>query len=200
MKMDPQLKDIFAKYGGNAETDLWDCHGNWIAYHKALERIATKANITFDSPHIIEANGAEKVAAICVTGNMGERTEWSVGEASPLNYKTSAKQAAYPWAMAEKRGKDRVILKLLGLHGMVYSEEEADDFKQQNVKSAHAARKDGDWEALTASMRKQNNTAKLEEWAQNNKAGIDRLPGNWRNILREEYATYKTFLADSETT
>ena len=32
--------------------------------------------------------------------------------------------------MAEKRAKDRVILKLVGLHGYAYSEEEADDFKK----------------------------------------------------------------------
>src|SRR3954451_5869163 len=31
--------------------------------------------------------------------------------------------------MAEKRAKDRVILKLVGLHGLLYSEEEADEFK-----------------------------------------------------------------------
>jgi hypothetical protein len=41
----------------------------------------------------------------------------------------SGKMAAYPFAMAEKRAKDRVILKLIALHGLVYSEEEADDFK-----------------------------------------------------------------------
>ena len=34
----------------------------------------------------------------------------------------------YPYAMAEKRAKDRVILKLLDIHGEVYSQEEADDF------------------------------------------------------------------------
>jgi hypothetical protein len=32
--------------------------------------------------------------------------------------------------MAEKRAKDRVILKLLGIAGDMYSEEEADEFKQ----------------------------------------------------------------------
>ena len=32
--------------------------------------------------------------------------------------------------MAEKRAKDRVILKLAGLHGYVYSEDEAEDFKE----------------------------------------------------------------------
>ena len=38
--------------------------------------------------------------------------------------------------MAEKRAKDRVILKLVGLHGDVYSEEEADDFKAAKPKEA----------------------------------------------------------------
>jgi hypothetical protein len=59
---------------------------------------------------------------------MGDRAEWSFGEASPDNLKGGAK--SFPYAMAEKRGKDRVILKLAGIHGLVYSEEEADDFKK----------------------------------------------------------------------
>jgi hypothetical protein len=37
--------------------------------------------------------------------------------------------AAYPFAMAEKRAKDRVILKLIALHGLVYSEDDSDEFK-----------------------------------------------------------------------
>jgi hypothetical protein len=40
--------------------------------------------------------------------------------------------------MAEKRAKDRVILKLIGLHGLAYSEEEADDFKQEPAKEPPA--------------------------------------------------------------
>jgi hypothetical protein len=62
---------------------------------------------------------------------MGDRVEWSIGEALiGVNYRVSGKQAAYVYAMAEKRAKDRVILKLIELHGYVYSEEEADEFKQ----------------------------------------------------------------------
>ena len=61
---------------------------------------------------------------------MGERTEWSIGEALVnANYRVSGRQAAYVYAMAEKRAKDRVILKLVGLHGLLSSEEEADEFK-----------------------------------------------------------------------
>jgi hypothetical protein len=71
---------------------------------------------------------------ILVTGRLpspeGERREWSIGEALiGTNYRVSGKQAAYVYAMAEKRAKDRVILKLIELHGLVYSEEEADEFK-----------------------------------------------------------------------
>lgn len=122
-KLDPAIGDVLKKYGFGTDA-CWDCHGVWVVYHKVCEQIAVRAGITFDPPQIVEADGANKVAAVCVTGHMDARSEWSIGEASPGNNKN-----AYPWAMAEKRAKDRVILKLIGLHGSVYSEDEADDFK-----------------------------------------------------------------------
>lgn len=103
----------------------WDCHGTWVVYHWALEKVAVAKGIYFETPVVLEANGPEKCVALSVTGNNGETTHWSVGEAAPQNNKN-----AYPYAMAEKRAKDRVILKFLGLHGLVYSEEEADSFKR----------------------------------------------------------------------
>jgi hypothetical protein len=127
-KLDPRLLEILTTYGERPEDALWDCHGTWVAYHKAIERIAAKAGITFDMPTIIEANSASKIVAIAARGVMGERSEWSFGEAAPANNKN-----AYPYAMAEKRAKDRVVLKLVGLHGLVYSEEESDDFKPESV-------------------------------------------------------------------
>lgn len=123
--LDPTLKKIIADYGVDPKDALWDCHGTWVIYHRHLEIIAAKAGITFDPPLAMEANGREKCVALCVTGRMGDRQEWSVGESSPSNNKNS-----YPYAMAEKRAKDRVIIKLIGLSGFVYSEEEADDFRQ----------------------------------------------------------------------
>jgi len=123
-KLDPRIAEVLKRFEFGPEA-AWDCHGTWVVYHRVLEQIAVKAGITFDAPHIVEADGAAKVAAICVTGNMGDKSEWSIGEAAPGNNKN-----AYPFAMAEKRGKDRVILKLIGLHGIAYSEEEADAFTQ----------------------------------------------------------------------
>ncbi len=132
-KLDPVIGDVLRQHGFGADA-CWDCHGVWVVYHKVLEQIAAKAKITFDAPAVLEANGVSRSVAICVTGRLGERCEWSVGEASPPNNKN-----AYPWAMAEKRAKDRVILKLIGLHGFAYSEEEADSFKDNKPRLGAAA-------------------------------------------------------------
>lgn len=125
-QLDPIIAEVLKTfgYGHNA---AWDCHGTWVVYHKVLEQIAAKAGIRFDQPTVIEGNAVAKVAVLCVTGRLGEKSEWSFGEACPANNKN-----AYPYAMAEKRAKDRVILKLIGLHGLAYSEEEADEFKGGN--------------------------------------------------------------------
>lgn len=127
-KLDETIGSVLRKYGYGADA-CWDCHGVWVVYHKILEQIAAKAGVVFDPPSVLEADGANRSVAICVTGRLGGRSEWSVGEAAPANNKN-----AYCWAMAEKRAKDRVILKLIGLHGLAYSEEEADTFKENKPK------------------------------------------------------------------
>ncbi len=128
------LKDI-----GLSERDsVWDCHGTPVVLHKALEKIALYKRITFSEPTIIHSDPKEKICILNVSGSIGDRTEWSIGEATPYNNKNS-----YPYAMAEKRAKDRVILKLIDIAGDVYSEEEADDFKDsQPDKSPNRNMKD----------------------------------------------------------
>lgn len=132
-KLKQELKDILDKYDIDYrdKTKLWDCHGTLVLYHKAYEIIAAKEGIKFDLPHIIESSAEKKIACISVMGHMKDRSEWSFGEAAPANNKN-----AYPLAMAEKRAKDRVIAKLVGLAAYVYSEEEADDFKDEGKKKS----------------------------------------------------------------
>ena len=127
-QLDERVKELLTKYNINPREACWDCHGSWVIYHKFCEIIAAKSGIMFDQPDIIEASTEKQTVVLCVTGRMGDRVEWSFGEAAPSNLKGGAK--TFPYAMAEKRGKDRVILKLAGIHGLVYSEEEADDFKK----------------------------------------------------------------------
>lgn len=129
---DKAIADILTTYGEAFAASVWRVQGTAVIYHKALERIAAKARIVFDAPVVIRSERDE--AVMLVTGRMPgperELVEWSVGEAAiGQNYRVSGKQAAYPWSMAEKRGKDRVILKLIGLSGVLYSEDEADDFR-----------------------------------------------------------------------
>jgi hypothetical protein len=135
---DKKIAEVLAKFGEPMAGNVWRVQGTAVIYHKALERIAAQAQIQFDPPTIVRAERDE--AVILVTGRMGERLEWSIGEALiGVNYRVSGKQAAYVYAMAEKRAKDRVILKLIELHGLVYSEEEADEFKHSRPGEAQPA-------------------------------------------------------------
>jgi hypothetical protein len=117
-----------------AKNDVWQVQSANVVKHKALERLAAALKIIFDPPQILRAERDE--AVILATGRInGGAVEWSIGEACVnVNYRITGKMAAYVYAMAEKRAKDRVILKLAGLHG-VYSEDEADDFKNQDQES-----------------------------------------------------------------
>ena len=121
--------DIIEELQMTRDETLWDCHGTWVMYHKALEKIAAHKGVTFDEPKIIHSDVASKSVVVLVTGRMEKRSEWSFGEATPANNKN-----AYPFAMSEKRAKDRVILKLVGLHGDVYSDTEIDKQAQDDIK------------------------------------------------------------------
>jgi hypothetical protein len=156
-KIDPKVTEALKKYDLATKDAVWDCRGTWVVRHKVLEQIAAAEGIVFDPPEVLECNNivwkktseskeyqheeavySGKHVAIYVRGFLGDSEAWSIGEAAPNNTKQS-----YPWAMAEKRAKDRVILKLIGLHGLVYSEEEADDFKEKPKSAAQLKRETG---------------------------------------------------------
>jgi hypothetical protein len=122
-KLPEKLEEVLKEVKLTVASSTWDCHGTPVVLHKALEKIAINKGITFDDMKVIESSVKEKYAVISVRGHYKEATEESIGEASPYNNKN-----AYPFAMAEKRAKDRVILKLLELSGDVYSQDEADEF------------------------------------------------------------------------
>ena len=119
---------LLDEVGANKLEDAWQVRtGIWAVKHKALEKVAAHLGIVFEQPKIICAEILEKAVAIQVNGYLPSGVSaWSIGEAATYNNKNG-----YPFAMAEKRAKDRVILKLCGLHGDAYSEEEADDFRKR---------------------------------------------------------------------
>ena len=127
LKLDPNKQPWEVRHGSKSVTCI---------LHKALEKIAAYKQIKFDAPAMIANDPEKKVAAMCVTGHLGDRVEWAIGEASPSNNKNN-----YPYAMAEKRAKDRVILKLLNMAGDYYSQEEADQFEEAKPKEFDEPRK-----------------------------------------------------------
>jgi hypothetical protein len=153
MSLDPRIEAIRKEYGLEKD-DFWQIPQNkqWVAKHAALEVVATKAGVQFSMPTIIEADTDKGIAVLAVSGTLGNRSDWSTGEASAKNCKNG-----YPWAMAEKRAKDRLVLKLVGIHGLVYSEEEADDFKASapahvETKSSAQLKRNGAWEEIMSGL------------------------------------------------
>lgn len=166
-KLEPHIVEAFKGFGF-AEVEIaegcWCLERSgkkiaWIALHKFLERVAQRAEIIFDEPKVM--NCTEKEIAIYVNGRVKDKSAWSIGEASVVNCKND-----YRWAMAEKRAKDRVILKLLGVAGDMYSEEEADEFKNKPTEEEVELRAVADEfkkEAVSEKRAKTNETKKVVE-------------------------------------
>ena len=123
-----KIKEIAKKYDLD-KSDFWELKRGsltkWIITHDAVEKIAFQEGIEFGKPELWR-NDKDEVA-LFGTAVLKDRTEWTTGEASPKNCK-----APYPFAMAEKRLKDRLTLKLINAYEYgIYSDSEADAFKNQ---------------------------------------------------------------------
>lgn len=182
MKKGPPVE--FMEAHGIDADEVWEVRpGTYAVKHTALERVAAEKKIAFDSPLMLEFHAADKIAVLCVTGKMGDRSEWSIGEAAPYNNKNG-----YPFAMAEKRAKDRVILKLLNAHGTLYSDAEADDFAQANGNGKPTTLPKKDAKEIYSKMQREvgscQSREQLKTWMAGNKDRIQILPSDWQDILR----------------
>lgn len=192
------ILDFMKRFDINKD-EVWEVHGTtWVVKHKALERVAAIEGVKWDRPAIIEHDAGNKIAVICVFGSLGERTEWSIGEASPANNKN-----AYCYAMAEKRGKDRVILKLLNGHGELYSESEADEFSARDVngKLSRLAKKDAKevYQKLQREMRECKTREMAKSWGEANADRIHMLPDDWEDTFRLQFSEHIADLRQQET-
>ncbi len=136
-KLDNRVKEILSKLGFDPQECLWQTHNTYVMYHRYIEIAGAKNSISYDLTEI-ETNSKDGIVCIkCIAKRNGD-TVITYGEASPKNTKN-----AYPYAMAEKRAVDRAILKLLGLHGFVYSEDEM-DLSQTNTNNNKIGSSDTD--------------------------------------------------------
>ena len=140
MDRNEKLKFLKDKYKLDSKEDFWKLTSNvYVITHKAVQKIAKMENVIFEDPIIIDSSMEHCVLKgnACII-NDGKKIseEWTFGEADlKLNC-----QNKYPFAMSEKRLKDRLTLKLISAYEYgVYSEEEADDFKKKKATTSEKA-------------------------------------------------------------
>lgn len=226
-KPSKQVMEFMAKYNIDSD-EIWEVHGStWVVKHKALERVAAEQGVVWGQPTMIETNSEKGIASIIVYGKLNERSEWSIGEASPKNNKN-----AYCYAMAEKRAKDRVILKLLASHGELYSEAEADEFAEgrrnphvtrpeeivpateydqhgnpvdniplpdpSSVKKLRVVDQRPIFEAMQKEIHATGSLPELNKWAADNKDRLGSLKPDWQEFLRGVFAEHRDALRNME--
>jgi len=120
--IDARTQKILEELGidTNDPETVWEIHGTSVIRHRAVELAGAKKGIVINSLEEVETNSEQGVAVIKCTASLGDRKVITYGEASPKNNRA----VQYPYAMAEKRAVDRAYLKLIGVHGFVYSEDE----------------------------------------------------------------------------
>jgi hypothetical protein len=123
-----------------ADDEVWEVRrgGAWAIKHAALSGWQSSAKIKFDIPQLCRERraGSTNARRWSSTGN-----GWAT---APNGRSARRRQAnnknAYPYAMAEKRAKDRVILKLLNAHGAVYSEARRTTSRHSQRQNPHVTR------------------------------------------------------------
>ena len=122
-----RIKELAKKYN-LGKNDFWELKRGqksmWIITHDAIEKIAIIENIQLTNFEVL--NTEVDFARFLITMQKGDKSIVSVGEASTKNCTSN-----YYGCMAEKRGIDRCVLKLINAYEYnIYSDVEADAFKQ----------------------------------------------------------------------
>ncbi len=196
----------FMKTYNVRENEVWPVPGGkaYAVKHSALERIAAEKRIEFQPPQIVEGDTASKTVTLIVYAQMGDIKVWSFGEVNPSNNKN-----AYVWSMAEKRGKDRCILKLLNIHGVLYSDDELTDSGEPNGtytppgetvefpgdpairRSSNEIKRNqpGRWTEIETAIRNMANVHDLRAYGEEIRAEVAGWPEQWRDTLTDLYET-----------
>lgn len=122
------------------KSDFWELKRGgrsiWIIRHDAVERIASREGIIVELP-VWLVTGQDGCWVLQVSGYRADNHNfkvWTTGEVNPTNLQVSPNVPSYPVAIAEKRAKDRLILKLINAYEFgIYSDSEADDFRQSGA-------------------------------------------------------------------
>ena len=100
---------------------------HWIVSHDGVMKAADQEEIWFTAEVIND--GPERKALMVTAHREGHKPVMMTGECV-VGEKGISKE--YPWAMAQKRGEDRAVLRMLAPGGGLYSEVEASDFDRRS--------------------------------------------------------------------
>ncbi len=186
MNLPKHMSDFMAAEGVEAD-EIWAVRpGVFAVKHKALERIAAKRGIILLDLRLEFVDLANKMALVrAEMSRNGTNKAISFGEATPYNNKN-----AYPVAMAEKRAVGRCILKILHVHGDIYSESEVDATDPGDVGKGRLLRSNPVsreiMKLLQTGLRNTNDLGHLEEWQKAHKDQMRSLPQDFLQQLNEE--------------
>ena len=127
-----KIKELAEKYELTND-DFWKHKqsGKWILTHDACTIISHKEEIKLESFDSLYQSDNE--CRFLIGMSKDGRIVKSVGEAGKSNCTSK-----YLGCMAEKRGRDRCVLKLINAYEYgIYSEEESDDFKSQSSSTTY---------------------------------------------------------------
>ena len=123
------LKTIYEKYNFTKDEDIFVLEMGRrkipIVTKTGMQKIVTQEGFKYFFD-VIKCE-PDYCAVKCTVSNGDQILASSFGSAEGPNVKSSAK---YFLEMAEKRAKVRAVLIAIDSHGLLYSEEEADDFKR----------------------------------------------------------------------
>ena len=128
------IKELAEKYELTND-DFWKHKqsGKWILTHDACTIISHKEEIKLESFDSLYQSDNE--CRFLIGMSKDGRIVKSVGEAGKSNCTSK-----YLGCMAEKRGRDRCVLKLINAYEYgIYSEEESDDFKSRGSSATNEA-------------------------------------------------------------
>lgn len=182
---DARIKALVQKYEISSD-EIWKLPGgrSHAIKHSAVERIAAREGIVFSEPQVVDFDTKGGTVVLLGKAKLGDREIWTFGEASPANNKN-----AFCWAMAEKRLVDRLTLKLIEAHGLLYSDEElSQDAQVERVSSNSLKTKQpGRWEEIVRTMREAPSVEDLKFYAGSLRAETGVWPQAWKDALREIY-------------
>lgn len=185
------IRAILTKYN-LGDDSLWEVRrGVYALLHKAVEVIVAREGIRFSDPEIIHDGFNEKdQIVIKLYGRLGHREEWSFGECSPQNNKNQ-----FPWAMAEKRAKDRVALKLIDVEGALVDEQTAEEIDAERLPKAKARAVHAE---LQDEIRACDSVLALEALYLNRRTDIQSLPKDWEEDILDQFSSRKTDIQNEE--